>query len=119
MLEDTIAQLEARIQELEHPTSTPSLVMLHDPHSAFFETQRPPIPGAEEELSSSALLSSTEFTHASHSPASASPLAGASVTASSDRYSDRTGSAAQTPRSSSSMEWLVAHDPPANVSQEL
>ncbi|KAI9508617.1 hypothetical protein F5148DRAFT_875245 [Russula earlei] len=101
MLEDTIAQLETRIQELEHPNSTPPLVILHDPHSAFYQAQRSVIPTPSEELSPLVILSSAEFPHASHSSTSSSPLT------------------IQTPRSSSSIEWIAPDDPPAHVVQEL
>jgi hypothetical protein len=45
MLEETIAQLEARIQELENPSSIPGSVTLHDPRSTFFQTQLSPLIG--------------------------------------------------------------------------
>ncbi|KAI9437432.1 hypothetical protein H4582DRAFT_2057807 [Lactarius indigo] len=45
MLEDTIAQLEARIQDLENPSGNPGSVMLHDPRSTYFQTQQSPSSG--------------------------------------------------------------------------
>jgi hypothetical protein len=119
MLEDTIAQLETRILELEHPDSAPSSVMLHDPHSTFYQTQQSPISGRSE-LSPPLILSSTEFSHGSQSSASSSPLVGTSVTPSSDRrYSDRIGSAVSTPLSSTSVTWIASDEPPAHVAQDL
>jgi hypothetical protein len=78
MLEDTIAQLEARIQELEHPGSSPGSVTLHDPRSTFFQTQLSPLIGPSLP-SSSVLLPQAEFSHGPHSSASpASPSRGES-----------------------------------------
>jgi hypothetical protein len=118
ILEDTITQLETRIHELEHPNSTPTSVMLHDPHSSFYQAQQSPIPGTSE-LSSSTLLSSTEFSHGSHSSASSSPLVGKYLTVLSDRCSYRIGAAVTAPRSSASMAWMTTDEPPAHVAQEL
>lgn len=118
MLEDTIAQLETRIHELEHPNSAASSVMLHDPHSTFYQTQQSPISG-HSELSTPLRLSSTEFSHGSHSSASSSSPIGTCVTPSSDRYSGRIGSAVSTPLSSTSAGWKAPDEPPAHVAQEL
>jgi hypothetical protein len=118
MLEDTIAQLETRIHELEHPNSAPTSVMLHDPHSNFYQTQQSPIAGRGE-LSSPLMLSSTEFSHGSHSSVSSSPPVGKSVTPSSDRYSDRIGTAVPATLSSTSVAWIASDEPPAHVVQEL
>jgi hypothetical protein len=118
MLEDTIAQLETRIHELENPNSAPSSVMLHDPHSTFYQTQQSPISGRSE-LSPSLILSSTEFSHGSHSSASSNSPTGMSVTPSSDRYSDRIGSAVSAPLSSTLVGWMASDEPPAHVAQEL
>ncbi|KAH9960534.1 hypothetical protein BJV74DRAFT_872268 [Russula compacta] len=103
MLEDTIAQLETRIHELEHPNSAPSSVMLHDPHSTFYQAQQSSIIGPSEP-SSSVIFSSTEFSHGSHTSTSPSPLVGPS---------------ASTSRSSASMAWMTSDEPPAHVAQEL
>ncbi|KAI0279936.1 hypothetical protein BGY98DRAFT_966524 [Russula aff. rugulosa BPL654] len=103
MLEDTIAQLETRIHELEHPNSTPSSVMLHDPHSTFYQTQQTSISGTSE-LSPSLIIPSTGFSQSSHSPASSTPSI---------------GSAVSTPLSSTSVTWTTSDEPPAHIAQEL
>ncbi|KAH9993543.1 hypothetical protein BJV77DRAFT_1067146 [Russula vinacea] len=103
MLEDTIAQLETRIHELEHPNSAPTSVMLHDPHSPFYQTQQSPIAGRCE-LTPPLILSSAEFSHGSHSSVSSSPPV---------------GTAASAPLSSASVAWITSDEPPAHVVQEL
>ncbi|KAH9969300.1 hypothetical protein BGW80DRAFT_1438183 [Lactifluus volemus] len=63
MLEETITQLESRIYELEHPDSAPASVMLHDPHSTFYQTQQSfPVPG---QPSLPVVQSQAEFSHGS------------------------------------------------------
>ena len=118
MLEDTIAQLETRIQELEHPNSTPSSVMLHDPHSTFYQTQQTSISGTSE-LSSPLTIPSTGFSQSTHSSASSTPSIGTSVTSLLDRYSDQIGSAVSTHLSSAPVTWMTSDEPPAHVAQEL
>lgn len=103
MLEDTIAQLETRIHELEHPNSAPSSVMLHDPHSTFYQTQQTSISGTSE-LSSPLIIPSTGFSQSSHSSASSTPSI---------------GSAVSTPLSSTSVTWMTSDEPPAHIAQEL
>jgi hypothetical protein len=74
MLEETIAQLEARIQELENPSSIPGSVTLHDPRSTFFQTQQSHLVGLPQPV----LLPQEEFSHGSHSSTSSSPRRGTS-----------------------------------------
>ena len=74
MLEETIAQLESRIQELENPNSTSGSVTLHDPRSSFFQAQQSPPLGPSLPL----LLSHADFSHGSQSSASSSPRRGKS-----------------------------------------
>ncbi|KAI0266969.1 hypothetical protein BC834DRAFT_871888 [Gloeopeniophorella convolvens] len=103
MLEDTISQLEARVQELENPDGTSPSVMLHDPRSVFLQTQQSPPPGPS--LRSSPLFSPmTEFSHGSHSSSASSPsVAG-------------TGASLQ---SSTPRLWVTSDEPPVHVAQEL
>ena len=118
MLEDTIAQLETRIHELEHPNSAPTSVMLHDPHSPYYQTQQSPIAGRCEPTPP-LILTSAEFSHGSHSSVSSSPPVGTSVTPALDRYSDRIGTPLSAPLSSTSVAWMTSDEPPAHVVQEL
>lgn len=74
MLEETIAQLEARIQELENPGSTSGSVTLHDPRSSFFQAQSSPLLGPSQPV----LLSQVDFSHGSQSSAPSSPRRGKS-----------------------------------------
>ncbi len=118
MLEDTIAQLETRIHELEHPNSAPSSVMLHDPHSTFYQTQQTSISGASE-LSPSLIIPSTGFSQSSHSSASSTPSIGTSVASLLDQYLDQIGSAVSTPLSSTPVTWMTSDEPPTHIAQEL
>ncbi|KAI0291628.1 hypothetical protein B0F90DRAFT_1671458 [Multifurca ochricompacta] len=78
ILEDTIAQLEARIQELEHPNSAPPSVILRDPHSTFYQAQPSPIPGPSHP-SPPVMLSQSDFSHESQASTPSSPLIGKSL----------------------------------------
>jgi hypothetical protein len=64
MLEDDVARLRARVQELEHPEQTIPAVALHDPYSlpgvspgspALFDFQHVYLPSSISSASSSAL----------------------------------------------------------------
>jgi hypothetical protein len=74
MLEETIAQLEAHIHELENPSSISGSVTLHDPRSSFFQAQASPRLGHSHPV----LLSQADFSHGSQSSASSSPRRGES-----------------------------------------
>ncbi|KAH8993400.1 hypothetical protein EDB92DRAFT_399742 [Lactarius akahatsu] len=101
MLEDTIAQLEARIEELENPSSNPGSVMLHDPRSAFFQTKQSPLLGPSQP-STSVLLSRAELSPSS--PSSSPP---------------RRGATGLTTQSSTSTAWLLSEEPPTHIVQEI
>ncbi|KAH9033705.1 hypothetical protein EDB83DRAFT_2417663 [Lactarius deliciosus] len=101
MLEETIARLEARIEELENPNSNPGSVMLHDPRSAFFQTKQSPLLGPSQP-STSVSLSRAELSLSS--PSSSPP---------------RRGATGLTTQSSTSTAWLLSEEPPTHIVQEI
>ncbi|KAI0058715.1 hypothetical protein BV25DRAFT_1810255 [Artomyces pyxidatus] len=103
ILEENIAQLEARIHELENPESASASVTLHDPHSAYFQSQ-----------------------HGSPSSGASSPAVGelqqylpyTALWQSAD-WAPSAGIGGPSLHSSGSDAWWEAGDPPLHIVQEL